>query len=184
MLNKSVLRLVMTALAISLLVAACASTGPEIAANVNPSADFRAFSTYNYIQPLGTDREDGTRTPLSSRLMASMDREMALRGLELAEEPDILVDFVISIEDRVSVRQTPTHAVHRSHWSHGWNTWPAFETTVRQYSEGSLVIDLIAREQGMLVAEGGFTKRLNNNPVSQERADELVGAVMQQMWAN
>ena len=117
-------------LAAFLLLGAC-SSGPQIASNVNPGTDFSAFETYNFMQPLGTDRSNGVRTPVSSRLMASMEREMAARGLQKSDNPDILIDFSITAQDRIDVRQTPTSSVHRSHWHRGWNTWPTYQTTVR-----------------------------------------------------
>ncbi len=173
----------LASLVISLVLVACAS-GPQVASNVNPGTDFRVFETYNYVQPLGTDRANGARTPMSSMLFASMDREMAARGLQMSDSPDLLVDFIISTEDRISVRQTPTHSVHRTHWHRGWNTWPTYQTTVRQYTEGSMVIDLIAPAQGMLVAEGGVTQRISSNQFTQEQSNELVSSIMNSIWAN
>ena len=178
----SALRIVTVALLISLLVA-CASS-PQIASNVQPGTDFRAFETYNYMQPLGTDRSNGVRTPFSTRLINSMDREMAARGLTMSDDPDVLIDFLVTAQERIDVRQSPSTTVHRSHWNRGWNTWPTYETTVRQYTEGSLVIDIIAPKQGMLIAEGGATQRISNEELTQERSDELVAMVMASMWAN
>ena len=167
----------------ALFLGACAS-GPQIASSVNPGTDFRAFQTFNYVQPLGTDRSDGIRTPFSTRLINSMDREMAARGLTMSDSPDILIDFTISAQERIDVRQTPTSTVHRSHWHRGWSTWPTYETTVRQFTEGSLVIDIIAPKEGLLVAEGGATQRINNDQLTQERSDELVAQIMNSLWAN
>ena len=167
----------------ALFLGACAS-GPQIASNVNPGTDFRSFETYNYIQPLGTDRANGVRTPISNRLIVSMDREMAARGLTLSNDPDILVDFIVTAEERIDVRQSPTSTVHRSHWHQPWGTWPTYRTTVRQYTEGSLVIDLIAPRQGMLIAEGGATQRISSNELTQARSDELVEKIMASIWAN
>ncbi|MBT8060434.1 MAG: DUF4136 domain-containing protein, partial [Gammaproteobacteria bacterium] len=79
--------------------AACAS-GPNIVSNVSPGVDFRNFETYNFMQPLGTDRS-GARTPLSSRLMESMNREMAARGLTRSDNPDLLIDFNVFTQDRL-----------------------------------------------------------------------------------
>jgi hypothetical protein len=120
----------------AILLSACAS-GPTIVANTNPGTDFSAFKTYNFFQPLGTDRAGGVRTPLSSRLISSMNRELISRGMSLSDSPDLLVDFVVSAEDRIDVRTTPTHTVHRTHWNRGFSTWPTYNTTVRQYTEGS-----------------------------------------------
>ena len=72
-----------------LLLAGCAS-GPTIVANTNPETDFSAFKTYNFFQPLGTDRAGGVRTPLSSRLVSSMNRALISRGLSLDDEPDLV----------------------------------------------------------------------------------------------
>lgn len=169
--------------ALSLLLGACAS-GPTIVSNTNPGTDFRSFQTYNFYQPLGTDRSGGVRTPLSSRLIASMDREMSLRGLTRSDSPDLLVDFSVSATDRIDVRSTPNHTVRRSHWHHGFSTWPTYSTTVRQYTEGALVIDLIDPKLNRLVAEGGATNRINDSNFTQEQVDEVVAQVMASMWAN
>ncbi|NNK34343.1 MAG: DUF4136 domain-containing protein [Xanthomonadales bacterium] len=163
--------------------AACAS-GPNIVSNVSPGVDFRNFETYNFMQPLGTDRS-GARTPLSSRLMESMNREMAARGLTRSDNPDLLIDFNVFTQERLDVRQTPTtHTVHRSHWHRGWSTWPTYQTTVRQYTEGSLLIDLIDPRAATLIAEGAATSRIRNQDLNQKDIDNVVAEVLNRIWAN
>jgi hypothetical protein len=164
----------------ALLLSACAS-GPTIVANTNPGTDFSAFKTYNFFQPLGTDRSGGVRTPLSSRLISSMNRELISRGMSLSDSPDLLVDFVVSAEDRIDIRSTPSHTVHRSHWSRSFNTWPTYNTTVRQYTEGSLIIDLIDPATNTLVGEGGAQSRISSTEFNQQQIDEVVSKVMSQL---
>ena len=166
--------------------AACAS-GPTIVSNVSPGTDFRNFQTYDFMSPLGTDRSGGVQTPLSSRLMSSMSREMEARGLTRSDSPDLLIDFVVFSEDRIDVRQTPTgqHSVHRSNWHRGWSTWPSYQTTVRQYTQGSLVIDLMDPNSNSLVAEGGAQSRItSSSEFSQEDVDNVVSQIMAGIWAN
>ena len=173
-----------SALLLTFLLAACAS-GPQIASNVNPGTDFRVFETYGFIQPLGTDHSSGARTPLSTRLMGSMSREMTARGLSRSDNPDLLIDFIVATEERVDVRSTPTHTVHRSHWGRSFTTWPTYQTTVRQYTQGSLIIDLIDPSRNMLVAEGGAQTRINSNTTfTQKEVDDVVGQIMASIWAN
>lgn len=174
-------KITLLAVLASLLLSACAS-GPTIVANTNPGTDFTNFKTFNYMQPLGTDRSNGVRTPFSTRLMTSMDREMAARGLQKSDNPDILIDFNIFAEDRIDVRQTPTSTVHRSHWHRGWSTWPTYQTTVRQYTEGSLVIDIVYPAQSTLIAEGSATQRVNNDTLTQEASDQFVSEIMASLW--
>lgn len=177
-------KLLMALLIPALLMMACAS-GPQVSSNVNPGTNFRNFETYGFIQPLGTDRSNGARTPLSTRLMESMSREMVARGLSLSDSPDLLVDFVVTAEDRIDVRSTPTHTVHRSHWNRSFTTWPTYSTTVRQYTQGSLVIDLIDPNQNRLVAEGGAQTRINSNTqFTQDDINEVVSRIMASIWAN
>jgi hypothetical protein len=164
----------------ALLLSACAS-GPTIVANTNPGTDFSAFKTYNFFQPLGTDRAGGVRTPLSSRLISSMNRELISRGMSLSDSPDLLVDFVVSAEDRIDVRTTPTHTVHRTHWNRGFSTWPTYNTTVRQYTEGSLVIDLINPATNTLVGEGGAQSRIRSTDFTQQQIDEIVSKIMTEL---
>jgi len=161
----------------AILLGACAS-GPTIVANTNPGTDFSAFKTYNFFQPLGTDRTGGVRTPLSSRLISSMNRELISRGMSLSDSPDLLIDFVVSAEDRIDVRSTPSHTVHRSHWNRGFSTWPTYNTTVRQYTEGSLIIDLIDPATNTLVGEGGAQNRISSTEFNQQQIDEIVSKVM------
>ena len=47
-----------------LILTACAS-GPAITVNTAPGADLSNIQTYNFMQQLGTDRDNGARTPIS-----------------------------------------------------------------------------------------------------------------------
>jgi hypothetical protein len=165
---------------LSLTLAACAS-GPTIVANTNPGTDFTAFKTYNFMQPLGTDRSDSVRTPLSSRLVSSVNRALISRGMSLSDEPDLLVDFAISAEDRIDVRTTPSHSVRRSHWDRGFSTWPTYSTTVRQYTEGTLIIDLIDPATNTLVGEGAAQNRISNTNFTQQQLDEIVNTILSEL---
>ena len=173
--------------------AACASS-PTITSNVSPDADFRNFETYGFMSPLGTDRSNGVQTPLSSRLISSMSREMEARGLTGSDSPDLLIDFVVFSEDRIDVRQTPasrttsvhrSSSVHRTHWHHGWTVWPTYETTVRQYTQGSLLIDLMDPATSVLIAEGGAQSRITSrSEFTQQDVDDVVRQIMAGIWAN
>jgi hypothetical protein len=166
-----------------LLLAACAS-GPTIVTNTNPRADFGSFKTWNFLPQLGTDRDNGARTPMSTLLMNAMVREMESRGLSQSDSPDLLVDFNVWAEDRVDIRSTPSHTIHRSHWHRGFSTWPTYETRIRQYTEGSMLLDLIDPASGVLVAEAVASQRIRDTSFTQEQADKLVAELMSSVWAN
>lgn len=177
------MRMLLTLMASAFLLASCASS-PRIVANISPDIDLRQFETFGFVEPMGTDRANGVRTPLSSALVAAASREMSARGLTQSSDPDLLLDFMVFTEQRIDVRQTPSHSVHRSYWPRGYSTWPAYRTTVRQYTEGSLVIDLIDPRNNRMVAEGSAQRRISNTDFTQQQIDDVVARVLNSMWAN
>lgn len=164
-----------------LFLAACAS-GPTIVTNGNPGTEFSQYETYNFMKPLGTDRADGVRTPLSSRLVSSVNRELITRGMSRSDEPDLLVDFTVLTQERIDVRTTPTHSVYRTHWNRGFSTWPTYSTTVSQYTEGTLVIDLIDPASQTLLGEGAAQGRIGSDTnFTQAELDEIVRKIMEDL---
>ncbi|MGI9343310.1 MAG: DUF4136 domain-containing protein [Gammaproteobacteria bacterium] len=174
-------------LAIIALLAGCATSGPTIIANANPATDFSNFRTFNFMQPLSTDREGGARTPLSSMLIDSMTLEMKGRGFRQSDSPDLLVDFFIVTEDRLDVRTTPTTATSMSmrrhpHSRHSMSVWSGHQTTVRQYTVGTLGIDIVDRANNALAWEGAAQGRVREDVrnMSQGDIDELTRQIMGQ----
>jgi hypothetical protein len=166
-----------------LVMTACASSGPTVVSNTQPGVKMKNFETWDFMQPLGTDRS-GARTRLSSKLMNAMMVEMQDRGLRRSnDEPDLLVDFIVTTEERLDVRQTPNmNTMHRSHWSRGFSTWPSYSTTVRQYTQGTLLIDIIDIKNNALIAEGAAEGRIRSEEITQNQATELVTAIMKDLW--
>jgi len=180
-----------SSLALVALLAGCAAPGPTIIANANPETDFSGFRTYNYMQPLSTDRADGMRTPLSSMLVTSMTLEMSSRGFRQSESPDLLVDFFVVTEDRVDVRTTPTTTSMsmsmrtHPHSRHSMSVWTGQQTTVRQYTKGTLGIDLVDPANNALAWEGAAQGRVRDDArnMTQSDVDELVRQIMGQFMA-
>jgi hypothetical protein len=181
-------RLSIFASVLALVLAGCAASGPTITVNTAPGTDLSGFETFNFLQPLGTDRDNGARTPMSSMLMAAMTRELTTRGLTQSDSPDLMVDFFVTTEDRMDVRTSRTssmHTVHRSHWNRtGFSTWPSYQTTVRQYTQGTLLVDLIDPAANALVAEGVAQNRIRSNEITRQQADDIVAQIMTDIWAN
>lgn len=159
----------------------CASPGPTITANVSPDADFSNVKTFNIMQPAGTDRPNGVRTPLTLMLAEAITAEMGNRNITQSDTPDLLVNFYSNSEDRLNVRSTPTASFHSSHRSRGrYSAWGGYTTTVRQYTVGTLVIDLVDPNSNTLVWEGIAQQRLSRNTreISQQQIDDVVKLIM------
>ena len=171
----------------ALLLAGCASSGPTVSAISNPNLDLSSFETFNYLPRLGTDRANGARTQLSSRLIEAMNHEMAVRGLRLSDRPDLMIDFNFVSREGIQVRQSPSmsmHSVQRSHWGSSTSVWAGYQTTVRQYTEGTFLVDIIDVENAALIAEGAARKRMNQEigDLDQAAINNLV-SIKARTWA-
>jgi hypothetical protein len=115
-------------------------------------------------------------------LMNSMSREMADRGLKQSDTPDLLVNFFVSTEDRMQVRTVPTGTSFHGYRRGRYSAWGGYRTTVREYTRGTLAIDLVDAANNVLAWEGVAQNRLRTdiNQVTQEQTDDVVRQVMAQ----
>lgn len=156
---------------IVVLLAGCAS-GPTIRANVDPQANLSAYRTYGFVEHLGTDRA-GYSTFVSEQLKNAVRREFETRGYTYAQDnPQLLVNFNAKLADKLRVDSTPgaSVAVGRGYYGYRggfYSAWPAYETRVDQYTEGTLNIDVVDAAQRRLVWEGvavgRVTQKARNN---------------------
>ena len=72
---KNSIRMVLSA---SLLALAACTSGPEVHAELDRTADFSQYRTFAFISPLGTDR-DGYQSIVSQYLKAATQRELEAR---------------------------------------------------------------------------------------------------------
>jgi hypothetical protein len=143
-------------LAVVALLGGCASE-PRLRSSFDPSADFGAYRTYGFVAPLGTDRS-GYSTIISSTLRAAVSREMEQRGYEYSATPDLLVNFHARLRERqqvdvVPVGGPPFYYGYRYGYYAPWGGYP-YETLVRDYTEGTLNVDIVDRARKQLVWEG------------------------------
>jgi len=143
------------------------SSGPKIVSNKDPATDFTQYKTYAYAQPLSTDRGDA-QSVLSGFLMDATNNQMAARGYrQVQRSPDLLVDFVVSTQEKIQSRSQPTTSVSMHRGRGGAGTWGGYSmgmstTSVTQTTEGTLAIDFIDIRRNQLVWEAAATGRVTD----------------------
>lgn len=155
-----------TALLVLAMLTGCA-TGPNVIANRAPGLDIADYRSFGFMEPLSTDR-DGVRTLLSNRLVDAARRELEQKGLVHAEEqPDLLVNFVVSTRETLSGR--PSSSVNVGFRTGGYSTWGGYSVGVGtstadvvQQTEGTLVIDIVDAGSNTLVWEGALSGRITD----------------------
>lgn len=170
---KSLLPLAIAASVLTL--AGCAS-GPDVRTNFDRSVDFAQYKTFGFVSPLGTDR-GGYQSLVSQTLKASTQRELQARGMRLVDsQPQLLINFNGSLNDKLRVTTMPAYPMGGYYGYRGgmYSAWPMYadQTTVSQYTEGTLNIDVIDAARRQLVWEGVVT-----DSVTQKDLDNVQTAI-------
>ncbi|MFW2404130.1 MAG: DUF4136 domain-containing protein [Gammaproteobacteria bacterium] len=171
-------------LSLTLLLSGCAS-GPTIVANQDPGADFSAYKTYDFVSPLSTDR-DGFQAMLSGFLIRATQDELNARGMRRAEDPDLLIDFIASAQQKVQASSQPTASVGMHGGRGGYGTWGGYSmavstTRVTQTTEGTVAIDVIDRNRRQLVWEAAATGRVKEE--TRENLQYVVPELVSELFA-
>lgn len=170
---------IVTILAATIL-AACSSS-PKIFVNQDPNADFSKYKTYNYESVLGTDERKGYRSILSNYMVAAVDREMQSRGYTLSDNPDLLVNFYIHTEEKIRTTQSPSMGGYYGYRGGYYGAYGGYDTTVTQYTEGTLNIDLVDKETATLVWEGVTVGKITDKV--RENLEAAVNAAVPEIMA-
>lgn len=157
--------------------AGCASMGgPRVAADYDRAADFSAYRTFSFHQPLGTD-EQGYETLVSQRLKAAAQRELEARGYRYVESGgDLGVNFGARLEDKTRV-STPPVSVGAG-YGYGYRrygTWIGYQSPVevREYTQGTLTVDLVDSRRQQLVWTGSAVGTVTQS--ARENLDAAIG---------
>jgi hypothetical protein len=155
----------------ALVLGACATTsGPTVRIDADPTANMASYGTYSFFEPFGTDRS-GAATPLGNTVKQALRREMDVRGLRYVESGgDLLVNAAIKSSEKTDVSTMSVPDPYFGYRYGRYSPWVGYnqETIVRQYTEGTLTIDLVDRARKQLVwsgaAFGRVTDKVRNNP--------------------
>ncbi|HAI59267.1 MAG TPA: DUF4136 domain-containing protein [Xanthomonadaceae bacterium] len=153
---RTLFRSAIVALA-ALALAACA-TGPRVSVDADPAADFSAYRSFAFFEPLALESR-GYSTLLSERLRDEARRQMEARGFVYeAANPDLRVNLNALVEEKTDVVRVPEVDV-AWYWSYrarayvGVPIWHERVHAVR-YREGTVNVDLVDARERRLVWEG------------------------------
>jgi hypothetical protein len=184
------MKTILNAVAVAtILIASPALAGPKASANADSSVDLRQFQTFGWANPIGTD-QNGYQSILSQNLKASTQRQLEARGLRYdATNPQLLVNFNARLDDKMKVSTVPTPTMAmgvgygRGYYGYRggmYGTYPMYQdqTTVSQYKEGTLNIDIVDVSRKQLVWEAVIT-----DTITQKKRDNLQKTVDDYMKA-
>jgi hypothetical protein len=170
-------------LLIPLLWVACATM--QVYEDYDASVDFSGLQTFGWLpRPQPTTGDIRLDSPLiDSRIRAAIERTLVEQGYTRATKgaPDFLVGYQISLDSKLDVRTTNDYYGYGGGIGrYGRVGVVGFDTTVQQYDEGTLVIDIANSANDRLLWRGWGSQRLRRNP-SPEQTTERINRVVSQI---
>jgi len=170
------MRNILMIVSMALLLGSCTSK-LYVDAVYDESADFSVFNTYDWAldqEPVKGDFPEFDNKENRQRIQNAIDKEMQAIGfVKSTQSPDILVDFHVSIDEKVA---------YIDHSNYDFEYWEDYNPDVRPhvYKEGSLIIHLVENKTEKLVWEGIGDKTLNNVPPKnvEERMAKAVRSIL------
>ncbi len=173
--------LTLFSIAIIATLSACAS-GPKVDSDYDQNYNFGAIKSY-YLEPdnqkeyLGLPGESLT----NQRITKSIQSEMKRRGIvaKPAAEADILIAFHVTTKDKTRVTSYNTAYGYRP-YGYGYGGMGTSNVDVRQYTEGSLFIDLVNPKDKKTVWRGIASAILKDRTTEEriELINSYVGAII------
>jgi hypothetical protein len=147
---------------LSLILAACATTGGSSGATVRSdydhAANFAAYKTFGFVAPPGTE-VDGYPAGITQSIKAAAQRELEARGYRHAEShPDLLVNFSALLTNKLKTDDLASQQIGYYGYRKVavYKTWSSYtyDKGSDPYTEGTLNIDIVDARAGSLVWEG------------------------------
>jgi hypothetical protein len=154
-------------------VAGCVHT--NVRTDFDPSADFAKYHTYYWAGGRDVSGSGSLDNSLvDKRIKDIVGAQLSTKGLrEVSEDskPDLAVLYWIGAKDKVSVQTVPSASMpQRAAWSRYdpyWNgRWGRTydEVVVRNYTEGTLIVDLIDANSKQLAWRAYLVQTMDKDP--------------------
>lgn len=170
---------VLTKLVAIALLSGC-SSGMQVSHDWNPAVNFSGFSTFGWMPE--TEARSQTQQLVAARIKASIEQVLTEKGLRLTESnPDLLVAWDAATEGKQSMSTYGSSyggGYGRYGRRGGWGGGVSYSTTtVNEWNEGTLIIDLFDAQGEELVYHGSAQAKLNESPSPEQRTKNVNQAV-------
>ncbi len=149
-------------------------------------ADFTRLETFGWAEPSTSRGSDGSNAMhdndlVERRIRRSVEAQLTARGFVKSDStPDFRVASHCKVDERLEVRDwSYAYGIHGGRYGYGV---PIRDTEIREYDEGTLVLDVIEESTGHLIWRGTATRVLDKSPTPEESEaaiDEAVKAMLE-----
>ena len=173
--------------AFAVIMAAC--SGLTVNSDYDPSANFSAFQTYEWLPDAESDASELAQDPLvDRRIRAAIDNDLQSKGFRRMDDG---ADFAVGYQ--VSTREDVSYTTMHSGWGsygYGWGYWGrggvgiSSSTTRRNVTTvGQLLIGIFDEENKEMVWRGSGEKSISSRQMSpeemQDELNDIIGRIME-----
>ena len=173
---------------IATLLAGCAS-GPRIQSDYDHTIDFSQYRTYNFFNPMGIESPNYSSI-YGSIFRDAIGKEMASRGYTLSDNPDLLINVSGRLQDKTKVTTTSDPYMAGGYYGYrrgAYGAWGGYgygtTTHVSNYTEGTINVDMVDREQKRMVWEGVAVGRVNDKNTNDEKRANIYAGIKEMFAA-
>jgi len=151
----------------------------KVVTDYDTKVDFNKFKTFAFYKT-GIDKAEISSLD-KKRVLRALESELLAQGFTKSENPDMLVSFFTKSRRKVNINQNNNFGWGLG-W--GWNPWMwngmNNNLNINEYTEGTLFIDFIDRNQKELVWQGIGTGalKLQNIEKKEERIKLFVKEIV------
>jgi hypothetical protein len=168
---------------ITLMVLAGCGSSVSVTQDYDSQTDFGALKTFSWLEvpttAVGSVKSAVERNSLlDKRIKASVNKELETKGYQMNEaSPDFVLMYHVGVDDKINVTD----------WGYGYGYhspyWGGSNVSVYQYTQGTLIIDVITAADKQLVWRGQAQGTIDEN-ASPEKREERLGAAISKLLAD
>ena len=150
----------------------------RITSDYDTEVDFTKYNTFAFYKK-GIDKAEASDLD-KKRILKAIETELISKGLSKSTNPDLLITFTTKSKEKVNVNNMNMGLG----WGWGWNPWMfggMNTVNVNQYTEGTLMIDFLDRNNNSLIWQGigSGSLRMKNAEKKKERINEFVHEILE-----
>lgn len=162
-----------------LVVAGCSTLGVQT--DYDPDASFSELKTYRWLpSPEGDPRVHNDIA--EGRVVRNVDRVLGEKGYRVVttDDADFLVGFQLALEGKLDVSNVDTY--YGYHWGRPYAGGSPVhrDKIIREYDEGSLIIDIIDTEEEEIIWRGSAQADVTHT--TGEENEKLVKEAVERMF--
>lgn len=146
--------------------------GQEI---ISKTFDLKKYSSFGFTK----DDEEFLKSHINAkrgleRIKAAITREMEERGITLSENPELLLNLGVKVEEKVQTRETDIRDMH--YMGQRNYHWEVEEVPVGTYKEGTVKIDFIDSSTNNMVNQAVVSGIITKNEKRMEKGiNKMIG---------